>query len=416
MAQNIALYGGEKVKTTPFATGMRFGQEELTELKEALEQNSLFYWYGNKVKTLTQRFREMYQMPYCVAASSGTAAIHVALGACGVTVGDEVITSPITDMGTIIGILFQNAVPVFADVDPNSYNMDPKSIEERITSRTKAILVVHLTGGPADMDPIMEIARKHNLKVIEDCAQSYLATYKGKLCGTIGDVGCFSLNDYKQISAGDGGLLIMKEADIYHAALRFADKNYQRLADPGSANRDIPFIAPNYRMNELTGAVGIAQLKKLPGICARRNAIGERISNAIKGLPGIEPPKVYDGCKSTYWFYMFRINEQLAGVSPARFSQALQAEGIPNMLGYIPNCVYEYEIFQNQSGYPGSNCPFQCPKNEITYDYKTRLCPTAEAVLRTSIRIGISEFYTDEDVDAIIEGITKVSAFFAESI
>ena len=415
MAQNIALYGGEKVKTTPFGTGKRFGQEELTELKEALEQNSLFYWYGNKVKTLTERFREMYQMPYCVAASSGTAAIHVALGACGVTVGDEVITSPITDMGTIIGILFQNAVPVFADVDPNSYNMDPKSIEERITSRTKAILVVHLTGGPADMDPIMEIAKRHNLKVIEDCAQSYLATYKGKLCGTIGDVGCFSLNDYKQISAGDGGLLITKDAGIYHAALRFADKNYQRLAEQGSLNRDIPFIAPNYRMNELTGAVGIAQLKKLPGICARRNAIGERISAAIKDLPGIEPPKVYDGCKSTYWFYMFRIDERLAGVSPAKFSEALKAEGIPNMLGYIPNCVYEYEIFRNQNGYPGSHCPFQCPKNGITYEYKTGLCPTAEDVLRTSIRFGISEFYTDEDVDAIIEAITKVSAFFAES-
>lgn len=415
MAQNIALYGGEKVKTTPFGTGKRFGQEELTELKEALEQNSLFYWYGNKVKTLTERFREMYQMPYCVAASSGTAAIHVALGACGVTVGDEVITSPITDMGTIIGILFQNAVPVFADVDPNSYNMDPKSIEERITSRTKAILVVHLTGGPADMDPIMEIAKRHNLKVIEDCAQSYLATYKGKLCGTIGDVGCFSLNDYKQISAGDGGLLITKDAGIYHAALRFADKNYQRLAEQGSLNRDIPFIAPNYRMNELTGAVGIAQLKKLPWICARRNAIGERISAAIKALPGIEPPKVYDGCKSTYWFYMFRIDEGLAGVSPAKFSEALKAEGIPNMLGYIPNCVYEYEIFRNQNGYPGSHCPFQCPKNGITYEYKTGLCPTAEDVLRTSIRLGISEFYTDEDVDAIIEAISKVSAFFAES-
>ena len=415
MAQNIALYGGEKVKTTPFTTGKRFGQEELTELKEALEQNSLFYWYGNKVKTLTERFREMYQMPYCVAASSGTAAIHVALGACGVTVGDEVITSPITDMGSIIGILFQNAVPVFADVDPNSYNMDPKSIEERITSRTKAILVVHLTGGPADMDPIMDIAKKHNLKVIEDCAQSYLTSYKGKLCGTIGDVGCFSLNDYKQISAGDGGLLITRDADIYRAALRFADKNYQRLADQGSLNRDIPFIAPNYRMNELTGAVGIAQLKKLPWICERRNAIGDRISAAIKGLPGIEPPKVYDGSKSTYWFYMFRINETLAGVSPAIFSEALKAEGIPNMLGYIPNCVYEYELFRNQTGYLNSHCPFQCPKNETTYEYKTGLCPTAEEVLRTSIRFGINEFYTDEDVDAIIEAITKVSTFFAEN-
>src|SRR5690606_8126977 len=136
--------------------------------------NTLFYHSGTKVKTFLKHFNEMYGVKYSVATSSGTAAIHVALGAAGITVGDEVITSPITDQGTLVGILYQNAIPVFADLDPHTYNMDPASIEARITPRTKAIIVVHLAGNSADMDAIMAIARKHNLKVIEDCAQSYL--------------------------------------------------------------------------------------------------------------------------------------------------------------------------------------------------------------------------------------------------
>lgn len=410
--EQLALYGGPKTKTTPFGTGKRFGNEELANLKDALNQNTLFYWFGHQVKDLTKKFAAMYDMPYCVAASSGTAAIHVALGACGVTAGDEVITSPITDMGTIIGILYQNAVPVFADLDPNSYNLDPQSVESLITDKTKVILVVHLTGGPADMDGIMDVARRHHLRVIEDCAQSYLTQYKGRYCGTIGDVGCFSLNDFKQISAGDGGLLIMRDQELYETAMRFADKNYQRLPSK-QASRDIPFIAPNYRMNELTGAVGLAQLDRLPGICARRTQIGEKISAALSQLPGVEIPKVYEGGKSTYWFYMFRIDEEKAGVSRDLFSDALQAEGIDNQRGYIPTCVYEYEMFVNKTGYKHTGCPFNCAYNGHEHHYGKGLCPEAENILNTAIRMNINEFFTDEDVDAIIAAVRKVSAFFS---
>ena len=181
----LALFGGEKTKTTPFGTRMRFGKEELKELQEALEQNTLFYWGGEKVKTFAKKFADMYSMPYCATTSSGTAAIHTALGAAGVSEGDEVITSPITDMGTVIGILMQNAIPVFADLDENSYNMTAETISEKISDKTRAIVVVHLAGSPADMDPIMTLAREKGIKVIEDCAQSYLSSYKGKLCGTI---------------------------------------------------------------------------------------------------------------------------------------------------------------------------------------------------------------------------------------
>ena len=178
----LALYGGEKAKKTPVTKGMRFGEEELKELKEALEQNTLFYWYGNKVKTLTEKFKNMYGMNYCMATSSGTSAIHTALGALGVTSGDEVITTPLTDMGTVIGIICQNAIPVFADIDPLSYNITAETIEKCISDKTKAVIVVHLAGRSADMDGIVKLCKKHNIKLIEDCAQAYLTKYKRKLC------------------------------------------------------------------------------------------------------------------------------------------------------------------------------------------------------------------------------------------
>ena len=247
----LAIFGGEKVKKVPFGTGKRFGDEELKYLKEALDQNTLFYWSGSMVKRMNATFSEMYGMKHCVATSSGTAAIHVALGALGITEGDEVITSPITDMGSVIGIMFQNAIPVFADLDPHTYNLSPASIESKITDKTKAIVVVHLAGNPADMDEIMALAKKYNLKVVEDCAQSYMSYYRGRLAGTIGDIGCFSLNDFKHISAGDGGMLLMNDEDLYIKAHKFADKNYNRFSTDPDSLRRIEFLAPNYRMSEL---------------------------------------------------------------------------------------------------------------------------------------------------------------------
>lgn len=411
--EKLAIFGGEAVKTTPFGTGRRFGEAELKQLSEALEQNTLFYWQGNKVKQFAERFAAMYGMKHCVTASSGTAAIHVALGVAGVGPGDEVITSPITDMGTVIGILYQNAIPVFADLDPHTYNMDPKSIEERITDRTKAIVVVHLAGNAADMDPIMALARKRGIMVIEDCAQSYLCRYKGRLAGTIGDIGCFSLNEFKHISTGDGGMCLMNDEELYKTAFRFADKNYDRWSDDPMAGRKIGFLAPNYRMNELQGAVALAQLDKLEGICELRRAYGEGITKGIAGLPGIHPPKILDGGSCSYWFYMLRFNEKEAGVNRADFCAALSAEGIPNAPGYIASCVYEYDLFTNKSAYRGTDCPFGCKYYGREIEYCKGLCPVAEEVLDTAIRLNVNEFYTEQDLKDAVRAVRKVSEYYS---
>ncbi|WP_135553564.1 DegT/DnrJ/EryC1/StrS family aminotransferase [Paenibacillus cymbidii] len=404
----LALLGGEPVKTTPYGTGKRFGEEELKELAEALEQNTLFYHSGNKVKRFLREFNELYGAPYSVATSSGTAAIHVALGAAGVTVGDEVITSPITDQGTIIGILFQNAIPVFADLEPDTYNMDPRSIEARITERTKAIVVVHLAGNPADMEAIMAIARKRGVKVIEDCAQSYLAPYRGRYVGAWGDYGCFSTNDFKHMSTGDGGLVLVNSGDEadYRKTHSFADKNYQRL--DSAVTRDIEGLAPNYRMTELQGAVGIAQLRKLPWICRTRQQYGDRITAGIAGLPGIVPRRVVEGAESSYWFYMLRLEEEKLGCTREQFSAALTAEGITNSGGYLLRPIYGSAMFQRRTAYAGSHFPF-----DLTgATYPPGLCPEAERILQTCVTMPLNEFYTEQDIDDIIAGIRKVALYY----
>lgn len=411
MADKLALFGGEKVKNTPYGEWKRFGQEELTQLKEALDQGTLFYWQGQKVKEMTKKFAKMYGSKYCIATSSGTASIHVALGVVGVSVGDEVITSPITDMGTVIGILYQNAIPVFADLDPNTYNMDPKSIEAKITDRTKAILVVHLAGNPADMDAIMDIAKRYDLKVVEDCAQSYMCRYKGRLVGTIGDVGCFSLNDFKHISAGDGGMCLFNDEKLYLKGFAFADKNYNRLAT-GTAMRNIPYLAPNYRMTELQGAVGIAQLDKLKGICERNHNFGMGITAGIKGLKGIAPHKITDGGDCTYWFYMFRVDKKELGIDRNEFAEALRAEGITCGAGYIDCCIYEYDIFKKQNAYPGTKFPFVSEEFGTNASYETGICPNAEAIVNTVVYIPVKPYFTDVDLKDVVKGINKVHAYY----
>ncbi len=405
----LAIHGGEITKTTPFGTGKRFGLEEARELLEALEQNTLFYHFGNKVKQFLADFNKMYNVPYSVATSSGTAAIHVALGAAGVTVGDEVITSPITDQGTVIGILYQNAIPVFADLDPHSYNMDPASIEASITPRTKAILVVHLAGNACDMDPIMAIAKKHKLKVIEDCAQAYLTTYKGKLVGTIGDYGCFSTNDFKHISTGDGGMVTINSGDEedYHRTHAFADKNYKRIGK--SLDRTPSSLAPNYRMTELQGAVGIGQLKKLDWLCARRNELGTMLNEALKDLPQLTTMKIEPDSRCTYWFYMFRLVEGRLTCTRDEFGAALAAEGIENRLGYIPSVVYLQPMFQNKTAYLDSHFPFDLTQ----IDYRPGDCPVSEEILRTAIQVPINEFFTDQDIQETIAAIRKVALYYA---
>jgi perosamine synthetase len=403
----LAVHGGPKAKTTPYGSGQRFGAEELKQLSEALDQNTLFYTKGKKTGELRKAFAARYGVGHCVPCSSGTAALHIALAACGVRPGDEVITSPLTDMGTCSAILFCGAIPIFADVDPRNYTLDPASVEAHIGPRTTAIIAVHLTGAPCDMDALAAIARRRDLWLIEDCAQAFECTYRGKRCGSIGDLGCFSLNDFKHISAGDAGLVVTNDPALARAAELFSDKAYDRTPGVG---RNPAFLAPNYRMCELHAAVALAQLGKLDSIVARRRRYGQGLDAGLRGIPGILPQEYVAGAGPSYWFFLFRVDERVLGPR-AEFVAALKAEGLVADEGcHQGPVVYLYGCFVNRRGFGGTEFPFSLAPQ---VRYGPGLCPKAETVIADCVCGPVSEFFTDEDLAQTVEGIRKVAAAFA---
>jgi len=411
--EKLALHGGKPAKSSPYSTGKRFGEDELRELKEALEQNTLFYAKGSKVKRLCEEFARMHGVKFCIPASSGTAAIHVALGALDIGPGDEVIVPPITDQGTIIGVLYQGALPVFCDVLSDSYSYAPADLERKITTRTRAVITVHLTGSPNDMDAILAITRKHGIAVVEDCAQAYLAEYKGRKVGTIGDIGAFSLNDFKHISAGDGGLVLTDDNNLAKRSALFADKWYDRSSDRSTWSRawTLEMLAPNYRMNELTGAVALAQLKKLPDIVSRRRAIAAVYDEAAGAVHGLYPPLPPHGGVSSYWFYMLRLEEKELGASRSDFISVLNAEGVPAWGPYVQRPKYLEPMFTELKAFPHSHYPFDNPAYGGV-EFKPGLCPNSEKLIDATFIVPLNEYHTDRDAQETAAAIRKAGAFF----
>jgi len=398
-----AVAGGKPVKTTPFGHTPRYGEPELKQLREAIEQQTLFYAQGKKVKALEAAFAKRHGVKHAVACSSGTAAIHSAMIALGVSPGDEVIVTPITDMGSIIPILFQGAVPVFADLDPHTYNLSPQSVRERITPKTSAILAVHLAGNACDLVSLKAIADEHKLLLIEDCAQAFGCDYDGKPVGTIGRAGCFSFNEYKHISCGDGGIIITDD-DAVARRLRLAtDKCVGRSGAP--KDRQPTFLANNYRMTELQGAVALAQLEKLSSVVERRRSWCSRLQDGLKDLgAGVWLPAVTPKCSPSWWFYMVRVDPpQLGGRDADAFVAAMKAEGIPMGAHYIGAPIYEFPLFAHHSAFDHGT-----PHAYASYDYKPGLCPVAEDILKTCVMLTINEGFTDADLDATVRAFRRV--------
>jgi dTDP-4-amino-4,6-dideoxygalactose transaminase len=403
-----AIAGGKPIKTTPFGRVKRYGEAELQQLREAIEQQTLFYAQGKKVKALEAAFAKRHGVKHAIACSSGTAAIHSAMIALGISPGDEVIVTPITDMGSIIPILFQGAVPVFADLDPHTYNLAPADVERRITDKTKAILAVHLAGNACDMKALKRIADERKLVLIEDCAQAFGCQYDGKPIGTIGRAGCFSFNEYKHVSCGDGGIIITDD-DALARRLRLAtDKCVGRTGS--KEERQPTFLANNYRMTELQGAVAVAQLGKLDSIVERRRAWCDKLHAALRDLPGIALPQVTPGCDASWWFYMVRVDPKVLGADAAdALVAAMKAEGVPLGAHYIGEPIYAYPLFKNHSAFARGT-----PHAFASFDYKAGLCPVAEAILDTCVMLTVHEGYTDEDLDQTVRAFRRVAAWMRD--
>lgn len=401
--EKLAIDGGTPVRTAPLGQGRRYTGEERRQLLEALDSGRLSYWSKYKVSEFCETVKNYFKIGYCAGGSSGSAAIHAAIAALEIEPGGEVITSPITDMGSLIGILYQNLIPVFADVDPASYNITAESIARVTTPETRAIMPVHLAGTPCDMDAIMAFAAERGIPVVEDCAQAYSAVYKGRFAGTIGDIGAFSLNESKHLSCGEGGFAITDSEELYVKLHNYFDKYYDRL---GRGNR-LNALAPCYRLSEMQYAVANAQFAKLDGIIAARRRIAARLTRGIEGLPGILPPAVPGASESSWWFYQFRIDPKLTKVDNVRFAELLRAEGIPASAGYIARPVYLENLFVNKSFFPGGIWPAEVVSGK-TRQYHEGLCPNAETVLKSTIRLPVSEFFTDADADDMVAAVRKV--------
>ena len=264
---------------------------------------------------LENAFKERFEMKYAISENSGTSTLHTCLAAAGVGAGDEVICPAQTVVMTATTILHQNAVPIFADIDPHTFNIDPKDIERKITSKTKAIYAVHMHGLPADMDPIMALARKHNLIVIEDSAQCVLGVYKGRLAGTIGHMSSFSFETKKHLSAGEGGIVLTNDEKLGTVVRKTAFNGYKVLSAGQELRQLLPteFQDPtykrhdtlgwNYRMNEITAAVALAQVERIDLLVERRQKVASYFNEAIQGCDWITPQHVPDGYVNTCLLY-----------------------------------------------------------------------------------------------------------------
>jgi perosamine synthetase len=406
----LAIDGGTPVRTTPFPVGKRYGDAEKRLLGEVIDSDMLFYVFGDKVRAVQDRFRQMYGMKYCVGCSSGSAAVHIALGALAIPPGGEVITTSITDMGTPIGILYQCLIPRFADIDPATYNMCPRSTERLIGPKTKAIIVVHHAGVAADMDAFLALSKQYGVPLIEDCAQAYLTRYKGRLCGTMGDISTYSLNHFKHIACGSGGMVMTNRDDIEERMRLFVDKCYFR---DGRARNPF-FLAPNYQMTELQGAVALAQLDQVERIVGTRVRLGKRLQAGLAEIPGIIPHGVLEDCEHTCFLYTVRLRPEQFTTDVDGFCKALLAEGIPNaphtITGGMP--IYRYDVFKNRNAFPGGPFPFVSRDFDSNIEYHEGDCPEAEKAFDETFNLHVSEFYDEQAIDDTICAIAKVAAWY----
>ena len=413
----LALFGGPKVIDARFKRYNPIGKEEEEAARKVVESGVLSqflgcwdpdFFGGSKVQEFERQCESYFGVKHAITVNSWTSGLIAAVGAIGIEPGDEIIVTPFTMCASATAILHWNAIPVFADIEPDTFCLDPKSVEANITPYTKAIMSVDIFGHSADVDALMEIAAKYNLKVITDSAQAPGAKYKGKYAGTLTDVGGYSLNYHKHIHTGEGGILVTDDDEIAdklrlirnHAEAVVGDKGYTTLSN---------MIGYNFRLGEIECAIGIEQLKKLDGLVHARQRSAERLAVGISHLPGLKSPSIKPDCTHAYYVYPMVIDVKGIGVSRDQIVQALEAEGVTGLgAGYVN--VHMLPMYQKKIAYGSQGFPWTSDICHREVSYEKGICPVAEE-LHDSTYLGLAmclNELSDQDVDLLIAAFIKV--------
>lgn len=382
------------------ASGRTLGDEEIACVAEVIRSGTLTSTKGKFTRTFEERFAALCGTKHAWACASGSAAIHVAVAAIDPEPGDEIVTTAITDMGALAPILYQGAIPVFADVDPRTCNLTAETIRARLSPRTKAIMVTHLFGNPCEMHDIMALARERELPVIEDCAQSFLARSGGKRVGTIGTIGAFSLQQGKHITTGEGGIVVTDSPELSRRSFLFINKAWGY----GDPTPDHYFLALNYRISELQGAVALAQLDKLEWSVRQRQAMAARLTDHLGGTPGIETPWTAPGNEHVYWKYCLRVDSKVIPGGSMELGRRLKERGIATAPRYIQKPAFQCEVFREQRTFGKSRWPFTLARPEAV-DYAPARFPGTFAALEAVLVLPWNELYTEKIVDDLAREI-----------
>ena len=417
MTEELALFGGRKTIDRTFDRYNPIGQEEVSAAKSVIESGVLSQfigaWHpdflgGPKVREFERQCEAYFGVRHAVTVNSWTSGLVAAVGAIGIEPGDEVIVSPWTMCASATAILHWNAIPVFADIEPRTFCLDPASIEANITPFTKAIMSIDIFGQSADMAPIMAIARRHGLKVITDAAQSPGAMYQGKYAGTLADVGGFSLNYHKHIHTGEGGILVTDDDEIANR-LRLIRNHAEAVVGPMGETDLRNMLGHNFRLGEIECAIGIEQIRKLAGFIEGRQRAASRLTSGLQDLPGLQLPFVRTGATHVYYVYPMVLDVERLGVSNRRVVEALEAEGVSGLApGYA--CVHLLPMYQRKIAYGSNGFPWSSDICHRDVDYAKGICPVAESLHDSShITFEMCRYELEaEAVDLLVRAFRKV--------
>ena len=423
----LALLGGAPVREKLFPAYKTVGSEEAAAVAKVAESGILSRYLGahhpdfmggNEVRKFETAWAETFEAKHAIAVNSATSGLYACIGAAGVGPGDEVIVSPYTMMASVTAAVVFNAVPVFADIDPRSFCISAETIRPKITPRTKAIVVVHIFGQPADMGPIMELAAEHDLVVIEDAAQAPFATYKGGSVGTLGHMGVFSLNYHKHIHTGEGGVVTTND-DHFAERVSLIRNHAEAVVGRRGVTDIINMVGFNFRMGELEAAIGQCQLRKGADLVNARRDNVAYLESKMRGIDGVQLPHAGNDSKHVYYVHPITLDPAVLGVSRKTFVDALRAElpetelregeGALIGAGYV-RPIYLEPMFQQRIAYGDKGCPFACPHYEGSVSYDAGICPNVEKAHFETLMTHelMRPPMTESDLDDVANAFRKV--------